>query len=67
MGNHHQVQDIKVVNTGHAAVPTYDQATLKLLVSGMLDAASHYENWRIGLGLSGGVALVLGSKSAETS
>ncbi len=58
---------IQVANTDRSAIPMYDSKTLNEAVASMLDAASHYENWRIGLGVSGGVALVLGSEHAETS
>ena len=67
MKDHHHLREINLVNTGQLGLPAYDQKTLKAAVASMLDAASHYENWKIGLRVSGGVALCLGSVYAETS
>jgi hypothetical protein len=67
MKDHHELREMNLVNTGQLGLPAYDQKTLKAAVASMLDAASHYENWKISLRVNGGVALCLGSLSAETS
>jgi len=58
---------IAKITNGTSGTPAFDQKELEKAVAGMLDAASYYENWRMGLGVPGGVLLVLGSEYAETS
>jgi hypothetical protein len=67
MGQHHHGREISVASLNQQALPAYDPQKIKKAVSHMVNAADHYANWERRLGVSGGVALVLGSKGAEGS
>jgi hypothetical protein len=67
MKDHPHLRECNLVNTNTSGIPIFSQQTLKAAIAKMLDAARHYETWRRGLGVSGGVALCFGSEAAETS